>query len=340
MTVLEGHTAPRWAPTLPGARGPITETLFTALAGAPGAIDPISVASTSDPLADDDLQLALYVCYELHYRGFHGVDDRWEWHPAQVALRGELERVFEAALRSQFGSTSVVAPDEVIATLTRIANQPGPSLSRYLRDHATTEQAREYLVNRSAYQLKESDPHAWTVPRLTGKAKVALMEVLFDEFGSGRVDQVHALLYAEAMDALGLDSRYGAYLDVIPGRTLGPVNLMSLFGLHRRLRAASAGHLAISEMTSSLANKHVADGLRRMGHDERATRFFDVHVLADSVHDMIALHDLVGGLVEQDPELAGEIVFGAAAWAGIDAAYAGDLLDRWSAHESILRTPA
>ena len=35
--------------------------------------------------------------------------------------------------------------------------------------------------------------------------------------------------------ALGLDPSYGAYLDLIPGVTLATVNLMSLFGLHRRL---------------------------------------------------------------------------------------------------------
>ena len=54
------------------------------------------------------------------------------------------------------------------------------------------------------------------------------------------------------MDAVGLDATYGAYLDQIPGVTLATVNLMSLFGLHRRLRGAIVGHLALFEMTSSV----------------------------------------------------------------------------------------
>jgi hypothetical protein len=42
----------------------------------------------SDPLSID-LQLALYVCYELHYRGFAGVDPGWEWDASLLHLRGD-----------------------------------------------------------------------------------------------------------------------------------------------------------------------------------------------------------------------------------------------------------
>ena len=57
------------------------------------------------------------------------------------------------------------------------------------------------------------------------------------------------------MEALGLDARYGAYLEHIPAITLATVNLMSMLGLHRRRRGAIVGHLALFEMTSSLPNR-------------------------------------------------------------------------------------
>ena len=43
--------------------------------------------------------------------------------------------------------------------------------------------------------------------------KAALVEIQADEYGGGRAERIHAQLFADAMDALGLDSRYGAYLD-------------------------------------------------------------------------------------------------------------------------------
>ena len=77
---------------------------------------------------------------------------------------------------------------------------------------------------------------------------------------TGAPEDIHAELFARAMDAVGLDSTYGAYLDQIPGVTLATVNLMSLFGLHRRLRGAIVGHLALFEMTSSVPNRRYASG--------------------------------------------------------------------------------
>lgn len=318
----------RWEPPLPNPRGPITEKLFKALVRDPGGLDEIRPIQ-GDPLSDDDIHLALYVCYEIHYRGFCGVDARWEWNPALLSLRGQLEEVFESALLERFDVERGTVPSEVKTKLNEIARQPGPPLSRYLKDKASLAEFRDLLTHRSAYRLKEGDPHSWVIPRLEDKAKAALVEIEFDEYGCGRADRIHAVLFRNTLDVMGFDSRYGAYLDLIPGITLAPINLMSMFGLHRRLRGASVGHLVIAELTSSLSNKFSAEGLRRLGYGADATGFFDEHVIADSIHDMVALHDLAGGLLEQDPSLAGDILFGASAGAGLDAAFGQYMLDCW-----------
>ena len=56
------------------------------------ALGPTPPVAVVDALADDDLQLALYLCYELHYRGLAGADADWEWDPALLGFRAELER--------------------------------------------------------------------------------------------------------------------------------------------------------------------------------------------------------------------------------------------------------
>ena len=55
-------------PSLPHARGPVTDALFEALRRPPYALPPVALADGARPEADEDLQLALYCCYELHYR--------------------------------------------------------------------------------------------------------------------------------------------------------------------------------------------------------------------------------------------------------------------------------
>jgi len=319
---------------LPPARGPISALLLDAVQRAPGS--PVELSRTSavaDPIADDDLQLALYLCYELHYGALDGVDADWEWDPGLLAFRAVLERAFEAALRAAVPTPPAVPPEGVAPALQALVAAdtvpPTPPLSRFVEMRADVEQVREFLIHRSGYQLKEADPHCWAIPRLHGAAKAALVEVQADEYGGGRADRVHATLFAKAMTAAGLDAAYGAYLERLPGVTLATVNLMSLCGLHRRLRGAIVGHLAAFEMTSSLPNRRYANGLRRLGFDERATDFFDEHVTADAVHEQVAAWDLAGGLAAAEPELTGDILWGAAALLTVEALWARHLFDAW-----------
>jgi hypothetical protein len=336
--------------TLPEPAGPISAELLGLLAGplddeaeeralaGAAAITPLA-AAVSDPLGDDDLQLALYVAYELHYRGFPGCDPAWEWSPGLLSARAALERAFLAALDVAVPS-GPVDPAAVADLLFRIeAEDDGVSLSRQLERHPDLGRFREFVVHRSLYQLKEADPHSWAIPRLRGAAKAALLEVQSDEYGGGRPERIHSTLFAKTMRALGLDDRENAYLDRIPGITLATVNLMTATGLRRDRRGAIVGHLAMFEMTSAEPNRRYGNALRKLGFGADATDFYDEHVEADAVHENIAAHDLAGGLARSEPELAADIVFGARALLHLEDRFAHHLLDSWCDGGTSLRRP-
>ena len=326
---------------LPESRGETSERLLAALRQPPHRLPSLPVPGGEDPLADEDLQLSLYAAYELHYRGLDGVDDGWEWEPSLLALRAELEARFEAALLAEAGPPGSAEPgEEMDVALRAIAEaDDAPSLSSYVERRASVEETLEFLVHRSAYQLKEADPHSWAMPRLWGRPKAALVEIQADEYGGGRADRIHAQLFADAMEAMGLDPTYGAYLDHVPAAALATVNLMSLLGLHRRWRGAIVGHLALFEMTSSIPNARYARGLRRLGFGDDATSFFDEHVEADAVHENVAAVDLAGGLAQQDPALAGDILWGARALVAVEGRWTRHLLESWAAGQTSLRRP-
>jgi hypothetical protein len=326
---------------LPRRRGPLTAWLLARFAEPTGtaAPDPPVVVSL-DALSDDDLHMALFLCYELHYRSLPGVDDAWEWRPDLLAFRASLERPFESALRATVAAMPDVAPGTIDERLREVLRlDDGPSLSRYLAREGTVQDYRELLMHRSAYHLKEADPHAWAIPRLAGTAKVALLEIEADEYGGGDARWMHSALFARAMVALGLDPTPGTYLDVLPGSTLATVNLMSLFGLHRRWRGAIVGHLAAFEMTSCIPNRLYGDGLRRLGFGPDALAYFDEHVEADAVHEAIAANDLAGSLVAAEPALEDDVLFGAKASCALEAAFAARALDAWRAGRSSLLEP-
>ena len=138
------------------------------------------------------------------------------------------------------------------------------------------------------------------------------------------------------MTALGLDPIYGAYLDRLPAATLATVNLASMFGLHRRWRAALVGHLAVFEMTSVEPMGRYSRALARLGVGPEGRRFYDVHVAADARHGVIALERMVAGLVEAEPAMGADLLFGAAAVLMVEDHFARHLLDAWSADRSSL----
>jgi hypothetical protein len=327
-------------PDLPHPRGEISAALLDALQQPVHPLLAPVYAPPADALSDQDLQLGLYLCYELHYRGLPGVADAWEWEPSLLALRRDLETAFEAALADAVPQPAAPdRPEEMDLALRVIAEaDTAPSLSRHIERDATTVQLLEFITHRSAYQLKEADPHSWALPRLHGAPKAALVQIQADEYGNGRADRVHAQLFADTMEELGLDPRYGAYVDRLPGVTLATVNLMSYLGLHRRWRGAIVGHLALFEMESSLPNRRYADALRRLRCSDRATAFFDEHVQADAIHENVAAVDLAGGLARQQPQLAGDILWGAATLVELDGRVARHILGAWAQGTSSLRT--
>jgi len=326
---------------LPRPRGPLSEQLFEALAGSvQTGIAPPGAVESADPIADDDLQLALYVAYELHYAAIDGVDEEWEWSPSLIAFRRALEEPFEEAVAELVQPAETGELASVGGALQQIvAEDPGPPLSRYLETQGTREQMLEHVVHRSAYQLKEADPHSWAIPRLSPRPKAAMLEVQFDEYGGGSAERMHSALFAKTMAGLGLDPEYGAYLDRWPGVTLATVNLLTGFGLHRRRRGAAVGHLAAFEMTSSIPNRRYGNALRRLGYDREVTHFYDEHVEADAVHENIAAWDLAGGLAADEPDVAADILFGARALLQVEARWASHLMDAWEGGGSSLRAP-
>lgn len=298
-------------------------------------------------LHDDDVQLTLFLLYLLHYGPAPYVVDDFEWDPDLLVIRSRIEDAFERVLRDVVempdtaGDAAERSPgrtvtDTLFAMTDAVAK---PKLAMWAGRKATEEQLKEFLILRTIYTLREADPHSWAIPRLRGRAKAALVEIQSDEYGNGRPGRMHAEIFAGTLRGMGLSDDPDAYVDHVPAITLASLNMMSFFGLHRRLRGAIVGHLAAFEMTSSIPNKHYARAFRRHGHGHDVTWYFDEHVEADAVHEQIAGRDLAGGLADDEPDLADDILFGAAASLHMDDLVGAHMDAAWSEGRSALRDP-
>jgi hypothetical protein len=348
---MQVTTADPGSRTAVDPRGPVSALVLDALEHGQPTVPlggELATAATAvldrspDVGCDEDLQLALFLLYAVSYGSLGGIDPGWEYHPGLLVVRAAIEAAFERGLREQVILPELPEPDaeQIAAALFRLtAPAPGPSLGRFLAKRASLEQAREFLIHRSIYTLREADPHSWAIPRLTGRPKAALVEIQSDEYGAGRPERMHAEIFARTMRAVGLDATYGAYLNAVPAAVLASQNVMSMFGINRRLLGAIVGHLAAFEMTSSLPNRMYGDGFRRLGFGDEVTAYFDEHVEADAVHEQIAARDLAGALGEDRPDLLPDIFFGAASCLFVDDRAADGIRVAFEEGRTSLRTP-
>lgn len=309
----------------PQPRGALSERVMDALRT--GRTDGLAGAPAPD--GPEDAQLTLWTLYEQHYRGFEDVAGELEWDPELIRVRRGLERALEEDLRAR--APRLPGPEDFADGLFAfVADHDGPSLAAHVQRTATQDQVLELLRHKSIYHLKESDHTTWVIPRLSDPVKAAVVELQYDEYGGGDPRRLHAHLFARGLEASGLSAEYGAYIDEAPTEILEQNNVMSLFGLNRRLRGASLGFLAAFEATSSGPSRRLAGGLERLGFPAEIVEYYTEHVEADAVHEQLAVRTICGQLVEEEPALREDVFFGAWASLHLEDRYAERMLAAWA----------
>lgn len=298
---------------MPTPRGALTEALADGLRGH-------GVLRCVEPDSHDDAALALWMLYELHHRGLEGVDDALEWDPALLVLRARLEHDLEERWRDRARDLARPAQErladgedfaEVFFDLCA-ADTGGESLARFVQREAVTDQVLALLRQRSIYHVREQDSAMWALPRLDDETKAHLVAIAADEYGNGHPDHLHAELWRRGMTACGLDTGYAAYVDEALPEVLDQNNLMSMLGLHRRLVPAALGHLAAFEVCSAVPSRRMVRGLERLGMPEPIADYYREHMVADAVHEQVAVRRMLGGWVAREPHVADDVVWGAA----------------------------
>ncbi len=309
---------------LPSPRGKLSTTLHDALRSPrPELIDASLVSSPEDGA------LALWMLHELSYGGFADVDDRLEAHPGLLGLRHDLESELEERLLERFPGVPDDAYDDLVTAFSEfVDSHDGPSVASHVHSDATTEQALELLRWRSVYHLKETDPSSFVLARLPRPARAALAELLYDEYGAGRPERLHSQLFADALRSVGLDPD-ACYVDEVPSEVLEMNNSVSMFGFQRRLRGAAMGHLAAFECTSSVPARRLAQGFQRLELPPPVVDYYTEHVVADAVHEQLAVRQILVPLVEAEPEQLAGVFLGAFTCLDQEARTAQELLGRW-----------
>ena len=99
------------------------------------------------------------------------------------------------------------------------------------------------------------------------------------------------------------------------------------------------GQFATVELTSSPGSERLVRALRRLRCPEQAVAFYDEHVEADAVHEQVVRHGVIAQLLDGEPHLADDVLFGIRGSGFLGNRLADLLLDGWEHGRSTLRVP-
>jgi hypothetical protein len=264
-----------------------------------------------------------------------------------AAVRLELEQAFETQL-SRVASLPEAPPASVAEMngwLTDLALHRdlfgGPSMGTFYRERATLDQLREVVAQRSLFFLKEPDPWTMVIPSLRGKAKAGLIDLILDEYGWGRHDQMHSTVYAGLMGKLGLSSDYDHYFEQTSWQLLAGLNYQAMLARHRRLCRRMYGYIYLVEADSPGSMRNYLAAYARVGIDDPdVLLFYQLHIDADQGHADVALNEVVLPVLQSEPGAASEIARGVVEGRYLHSLFSGHLHDCFSAARSSLRKEA
>lgn len=266
---------------------------------------------------------------DVAHRALYVLGAQQGWSPAAAvrdnehdltlaAVRLVLERGFEAQLARHSAVPEDLPTDPAAfgpwleqLALERPLPFDGPSMGDFYREHVTLDQLREVVAQRSLFFLKEPDPWTMVIPSLHGRAKAGLIDLILDEYGWGRYDQMHSTVYEVLMGKLGLDAGYDHYLDQAPWPCLAGENFQAMMARHRRMCRRMYGYVYLVEAESPGAMKNYLAAYARAGIDDAdVLRFYELHIDADEGHSDVALNEVVMPVVAEEPAAMAEVARG------------------------------
>lgn len=263
-----------------------------------------------DETALEQVHRALYALYAQNaWAPADAMRDN-QHDPTVLAVLRELERGFEGWLAGfSLPEAPPEDPEEFVAWLADLALErdlpevPPSHIGPFIRDAISLDQLKEIVAQRSLFFLKEPDPWAMVIPSLHGEAKAGLLDLLLDEYGWGRYDQMHSTVYENLMAALDLETGYDAYAASSSWQFLAEMNLQNLYARHRRLCRRMYGYVYLVEADSPRAMKDYLAAWERLGlgDDQRVTHFYELHVTADEGHQDVALREIILPIVKAEP---------------------------------------
>lgn len=200
-----------------------------------------------------------------------------------------------------------ITEEEFYAQITPYVKEPASAHEKFfdfVANEMTLKQMREFLLIEVIRNEVVEDEVAMIIPGLGGHAmKQAMASNLWDECGSGNIDNFHTTWLYELIEAENAWEKIIEYRKIKPWFTSITANSFNslLTGHKKKLR--SFGHFLVTEGWVFPHFKKIIEGMNRLGITDNKIRiYFNMHIKIDPHH----AEEMLASIVSNKPALTAE----------------------------------
>lgn len=162
---------------------------------------------------------------------------------------------------------------------------------QYIRDHATVEDLRKYVIQESVVDGRFDDLLAMMQVGTSGPEKMEIATNFWDEMGNGNPEEVHTTLFNRIFEVFSIDQQD---LDnELTAEALLSGNLAVQLCRYRRFYPEAIGFLGMTEWLVPERFVHVVHAWDRLGLPDVGITYHKLHITIDSRHAAGWFHNIV-----------------------------------------------
>ncbi|KAK9818876.1 hypothetical protein WJX74_006066 [Apatococcus lobatus] len=260
------------------------------------------------------------VLYKINRSAFFWYDDLTNYRNERSIFFAQIREDIEEAwypweleqLPANVDELQQMNPKQVQDALRQAYDEdvdpPLSPMAQYIKDTLSNEGYKHMMAVGSLDGLVEASKMSRVTGGVGNETMCAIYRIGMEEYGTGRFAKKHSSFYGRNMRHLGLSVEPESYFDIVPWQTLAVVNLEFIFSERRRNYLKFAGGLCFFEIAGPSIYRAYVDGAKRLGHDESAAGYWDLHIGEDLRHGKQMIEDVVVPLVDKYPQDGWELL--------------------------------
>lgn len=228
-------------------------------------------------------------------------------------LRTKIEKKWSAWEENQISYEILNAEDIFQALSERADEDLNPNLTEegyYIRDQISELGYRQLLCIASLDGLVEASQLSRMLGGAGSEVQLMLTKIFWEEYGGGRFEKKHSSHFAAMMEELNLDSKPETYFEMVPWEVLANINHSFSVSEQKRKFLRYIGGLLYIEISVPAAFKNNKLAAERLGLNNKAASYWDIHIKEDIRHGQWMLNDVALPLIDMYKDNAWEILLG------------------------------